>query len=125
MSSPKPRRGKTEHELRDAESKIMQLKQELEHCEGLPAARNLVANWLKLQEQKAAKRRQELERADVFARRLRRFREERRLTQAELARRSGVGQAMISLLEKGDRQPGWGTIRKLAEALVVGVEEFQ
>ena len=125
MGSPKPRRSKTERELRDAESQIMQLKRELAMCEGLPAARNLVANWLRLQEKKAANRRQELEKADSFARRLRQFREKRNLTQAELAKRSGLGQAMISLLENGDRQPGWGTIRKLAMALEVGVEEFQ
>src|SRR6266566_2833881 len=114
MGSPKPRRSKTERELLDAQSKIVQLRRELANCEGLPAAFNLVANWLRLQEQRAANRRRELEKADVFARRLRQFREKRNLTQAELASRSGLGQAMISLLEKGDRQPGWGTIRKLA-----------
>src|SRR5215831_17737824 len=108
MKGPtKPRRPRTETELRDAESSIDGLKQELAQYEGNPAATNLIANWLKQQEQKAARRRQELAEADAFAAQLRKLRAERRLTQEQLANRSGVGQAMISLLEQGDRKPSW------------------
>jgi DNA-binding XRE family transcriptional regulator len=123
--SVKPRRLKTENELRAAESNIDSLKQELALYEGNPAAMNLIANWLRQQEQKAAKRRQELAQADLFAARLRQLREERNLTQDELAKRAGVGQAMISLLEQGDRQPSWPTVCRLADALDVRVEVFQ
>jgi DNA-binding XRE family transcriptional regulator len=123
--SAKPRRPKTETELREAESNIENLKQELALYEGNEAARNLIANWLRQQEQKAAKRRQELARADAFAARLRQLREERKLTQDELAKRASVAQATISLLEQGDRQPSWPTVCRLATALDIRVEAFQ
>ncbi len=119
-----PRRPKTEQELRDAENSIEGLQQELARYEGNHAAMNLIANWLKQQEQKASKRREELAQADQFAAHLRRLREEREFTQVELAKRSGVGQAMVSLLEHGDRLPSWATVCRLAAALGVGVEAF-
>jgi DNA-binding XRE family transcriptional regulator len=122
---PKPRRPKAEAELRHAEASIANLKEELAIYDGNPAAVNLIANWLKQQEQKAVRRRRELAEADVFAVRLRKHREAKALTQAELAKRAGLGQAMISLLEQGDRKPSWQTISKLAKALEVGLEEFQ
>ena len=40
-------------------------------------------------------------------------------SQAELARRSGVSQGHISELERGDKNAGPRTIKKLAEALAV------
>jgi len=85
----------------------------------------LIANWLRQQEQKAAKRQRELAEADVFAARLRKHRDAKGLTQVELAKRAGLGQAMISLLEQGDRKPSWQTICKIAKALEVGLEGFQ
>jgi transcriptional regulator with XRE-family HTH domain len=39
------------------------------------------------------------------------------LTQDELARRSGVDRAFISELERGKRQPSFGTVSKLASGL--------
>jgi len=85
----------------------------------------MIDNLLKQQERKAAKRQDELDGAAKFAVRLCQLRVERGLTQAELARGAAVGQAMISLLEKGDRQPTWSTVCRLAEALGVGIEEFR
>lgn len=41
------------------------------------------------------------------------------LSQAELARRSGVSQGHISELERGDKNASPKTIKKLAEALAV------
>ena len=122
---PKPQRPTKEAELHDAERSIDSLERELALCEGNPAARNLVSNWLRQQNQKAAKRRQMLVLADAFAARLRQLREKKKLTQVELAERAGIGQAMVSLLEQGDRQPSWPTICRLARALDVGVEAFQ
>jgi transcriptional regulator with XRE-family HTH domain len=52
--------------------------------------------------------------------RLRAVRIERALSQAELAKRSGVSRVAITRLERGDVDARFATIRKLAEAL--GVE---
>lgn len=41
------------------------------------------------------------------------------LSQAELARRSGVSQGHISELERGDKKASPRTIKRLAEALAV------
>jgi ATP/maltotriose-dependent transcriptional regulator MalT len=51
--------------------------------------------------------------------RLKRIREERALSQRDLAARSGVAQDTISELERGERQARPSTVRKLAEALGV------
>ena len=122
---PKPKRPTMEAELHDAERRIDSLQHDLALCEGNPAAMNLVANWLRQQNQKASKRRQSLAQADAFAAHLRQLREKQKLTQVELAERAGIGQAMVSLLEQGDRQPSWPTICRLAKALDVSVESFQ
>ncbi len=48
-----------------------------------------------------------------------------RMSQEELARRSGVGRTIISGLESGTlTDTTTGTLRKLAKALDVGVEEL-
>lgn len=59
-----------------------------------------------------------------FAARLRQLREEAGISQYELARRSGLTNQSISLLEKGDREPTWDTVRKLARGLGVSVAAF-
>jgi transcriptional regulator with XRE-family HTH domain len=56
----------------------------------------------------------------AFAERLRRLRQERFLTQAELAERAGLTKLTISRLEAGRAAPHARTVRKLAAAL--GVE---
>lgn len=121
----KPRRPRTQEELRRAEASIANLKEDLARYDGNPSAVNLIANWLNQQEQKAARRRQELAEADHFAARLRKHREAKGLTQVQLAKRAGLGQAMISLLEQGDRKPSWQTICRIAKALEASLEEFQ
>jgi transcriptional regulator with XRE-family HTH domain len=55
---------------------------------------------------------------------LRRLREARYLSQAELARRSGIGRDTINRLEKGDREAEPPTIERLAAALGVGMADL-
>jgi DNA-binding XRE family transcriptional regulator len=55
--------------------------------------------------------------------RIRLFRAERKLTQTELARLSGLPQSHISRLERGVHSPSHGTLKKLAD--VFGVEVNQ
>jgi transcriptional regulator with XRE-family HTH domain len=50
------------------------------------------------------------------------FRERAGITQAELARRSGVDAATILALERGESEPHWGTARKLAAGLGVPLD---
>jgi transcriptional regulator with XRE-family HTH domain len=53
---------------------------------------------------------------------LRKFRELRRMTQAEMASRSGVAAASISHFETGQRTPTLETLVKLADSLNVTVD---
>lgn len=62
--------------------------------------------------------------ANWFAGRLRELRKGAKLTQAELAEKSGVSQATIAQLETGRRQPEWGTVIALCVALVVDPGAF-
>ena len=60
-----------------------------------------------------------------IGRRLKQTRESRGLSQAQLGRVSGVGQAYISSLEaERQRNPGIETLRKLATALGVPVAKL-
>lgn len=54
-----------------------------------------------------------------FGQRLRRIREEKGLSQSELARQCGLTPAAVSQLEAEDRQPSFGTLRRIAEGLGV------
>jgi DNA-binding XRE family transcriptional regulator len=60
----------------------------------------------------------------TFAERLRVLRLRVGISQYELAKRSGVSGQAISRIEKGEREPGWSTVRKLARALGVPVGAF-
>lgn len=51
--------------------------------------------------------------------RVRQLRRERLLTQEELSEKSGVGVASIIRIERGQVEPRFSTIRKLAKALEV------
>lgn len=55
---------------------------------------------------------------------LRRLRERRALSLTDLARISGVNRITIHRIETGKQKPMPKTIRKLAEALKVEIEEF-
>jgi len=48
-----------------------------------------------------------------------RIRQARRLSQEQLAERAGVHRTQITLIERGQRQPGIGTAVRLAGALEV------
>jgi hypothetical protein len=52
------------------------------------------------------------------------LRELRELTLEELASRSGIGRAFLSLLESRRRQPSVGTLRRLADALGVDLDDL-
>jgi transcriptional regulator with XRE-family HTH domain len=56
---------------------------------------------------------------------LKRLREQKGLSQAALAKRSGVAQGYISEVEAGEKKnPGIETLRKIAKALGVPVTEL-
>lgn len=52
-----------------------------------------------------------------LGRRLRRLREAKKMTQAELARLCGLGESTISFYESGKREPGYEVLLCLAEKL--------
>ncbi len=56
--------------------------------------------------------------------RIRQLRRERLLTQEELSERSGVGVTSIIRVERGQVEPRFSTIRKLARALEVDPREL-
>jgi transcriptional regulator with XRE-family HTH domain len=59
-----------------------------------------------------------------FAARLRELRGAAKMTQHELAERSGLHRQVIAKLELGDNQPTWITVQKLAAALGVDCAVF-
>jgi len=61
----------------------------------------------------------------TFGRRLRELREAKGWTQAQLAERVGFHYQNVARLERGEREPVWGTALKLAEALGVTLDAFQ
>ena len=62
---------------------------------------------------------------DDFTIRLRKLREGKGYTQALLAVKAGLSHQAIAALEQGTRGPTWDTVRRLANALGVGVEDFK
>jgi transcriptional regulator with XRE-family HTH domain len=60
----------------------------------------------------------------TFGQRLRHLREERGWTQGQLGERAGMMYQMVARLERGEREPVWGTVLKLAAALGVDVGSF-
>jgi transcriptional regulator with XRE-family HTH domain len=59
-----------------------------------------------------------------FARRLKTIREERHMTQEELAKAIDRSASFVSSLERGVDAPSFETLEKLAKALSVSVQEF-
>jgi transcriptional regulator with XRE-family HTH domain len=59
-----------------------------------------------------------------FARRLRQLRDDAKMTQHELAERSGIHQVSIARLEMGTRGPSWHVVMLLAHALGVPTSAF-
>jgi transcriptional regulator with XRE-family HTH domain len=62
--------------------------------------------------------------AEWFAGRLRELRAAAGLTQRELAERAGVSQRGLAQWEIGRRQPAWGSVLALAQALGVDCTAF-
>jgi transcriptional regulator with XRE-family HTH domain len=60
----------------------------------------------------------------TFGERLKELREIAGLSQYALAKKSKLSKQAISLLEKGESEPSWITVRKLARALEVSVSDF-
>lgn len=60
----------------------------------------------------------------TFASNLKRLRAKARLSQEELALRSGLDRTYISGCERGVRNPSLLSVEKIAEALDVSVNEF-
>lgn len=61
---------------------------------------------------------------DDFRTRLKAARRMRDLTQAKLAERAGLSLEFVRALEQGSRRPGGDTLRRLAVALGVGVDDL-
>jgi transcriptional regulator with XRE-family HTH domain len=59
-----------------------------------------------------------------IGRNLRRLREDRLLTQAELGESAGVSRDQVSRIERDEVDPRFSTIRKLARALEVDPREL-
>lgn len=54
---------------------------------------------------------------EIFRERLKKAREDRGMTQAELAEKAGLPPSSISHFEKGPRKPSFDTLRRLAKEL--------
>jgi transcriptional regulator with XRE-family HTH domain len=48
---------------------------------------------------------------------IRQLREKRGLTQEALAHEAGITTGSLSLIERGQRNPSWGTVSRIADAL--------
>ena len=57
-------------------------------------------------------------------RRLRKLRELHALSQRQLAKRSGVSNAMICLIEKGRSNPSLGLLKNILEAVPISIADF-
>ena len=55
---------------------------------------------------------------------LKKIRKEKKITQAELARKSGLSKTYISLIERGNQGVRVDTLNKIAKALEVPFEEL-
>jgi transcriptional regulator with XRE-family HTH domain len=65
------------------------------------------------------------EQADpVLAGLLKRLREERGITQEQLAFEAGITASALSRIERNLNSPGWGTVNQIAKALGVGLVQL-
>jgi transcriptional regulator with XRE-family HTH domain len=60
----------------------------------------------------------------VLAALVKRMREERRITQEQLAFDAGITASALSRIERGQNSPGWMTVRRIAHALDVSLVEL-
>lgn len=59
---------------------------------------------------------------EIFAKRLKNIREEKGITQAELAQKVDLQTAAISHFETGQRKPSFENLKKLANALNISID---
>lgn len=62
--------------------------------------------------------------SEDIAGRVRRIRELGGLSQRELAKRSGVSNAMISLIERGKTNPSFGMLKRILDAIPISMSDF-
>jgi transcriptional regulator with XRE-family HTH domain len=55
---------------------------------------------------------------------IRQLREKRRLTQEALSHEAGITTGTLSLIERGQSNPAWGTVSRLADALGTSMGEL-
>ncbi len=60
----------------------------------------------------------------VLAELLKQLREEREITQEQLAFDAGLTASALSRIERGINSPGWMTVKRLAEALDVSLADI-
>lgn len=63
--------------------------------------------------------------AQTFGQRLRELRDKAGLSQAELAAKAGLHRFGIAKLERGEREPAWNTVQKIAHALGLTCTAFE
>ena len=59
----------------------------------------------------------------ILAAHLKRLREDREITQEQLAFDAGMTASALSRIERGLNSPGWMTVRRIADALEVSVAD--
>jgi transcriptional regulator with XRE-family HTH domain len=59
-----------------------------------------------------------------FGRRLRYLRDQAGMTLSQVSQATGIAVSSVGRLERGEREPGWETVRKLADALGVTPSDF-
>jgi transcriptional regulator with XRE-family HTH domain len=55
---------------------------------------------------------------------IKQLREDREITQEQLAFEAGITASALSRIERGINNPGWTTVRRLAEALEVSLTQL-
>ena len=60
--------------------------------------------------------------SEIFSKRLKHIREEKKLSQAELAQKAELQTAAVSHFETGQRKPSFDNLKRLADALNVSVD---
>jgi len=60
--------------------------------------------------------------SEIFSKRLKKIREEKKLSQAELAQKADLQTAAVSHFETGQRKPSFDNLKRLADALNVSVD---
>ena len=60
--------------------------------------------------------------AEIFSGRLKKIRESKKLSQSDLAKKTGLQAAAVSHFETGQRKPSFDNLKKLADALSVSID---